>query len=164
MFGTSGNYLNSLGFNSNQGLRYGPWGDCTQGTPYQFIGALTGLFGALEEQGLVALGAWASDGSVLMPPPSPPPSPPSWDAGGFDVDELCPQISLIGSGIDYFLMENQVGREKKRHTVVCILAAESQVGAICCSASCGTCRLQSLSPPLHLIIVHMGLKYLSLST
>jgi hypothetical protein len=57
----------------------------------------------------VALGAWASDGSVLAPLGPPPPSLPSLDGNGFDVDEPCPETQLLGSGIDYRLMENQVG-------------------------------------------------------
>jgi hypothetical protein len=114
MFGTSGDYLISLGFKTNQGLKYGPWGDCTLGTPYQFVGPLTRFFGAIGDEGLVALGAWASAGSVVTPAPPPPTPFPTLDAEGFDVDEPCPQTLLIGSGIDYDLMENQV-RAKTTH-------------------------------------------------
>jgi hypothetical protein len=55
---------------------------------------------------MVALGAWAADGSSAPPPP--PPSPPDLGAAGFDANEPCPQTELVGSGIDYRLMENQV--------------------------------------------------------
>jgi hypothetical protein len=120
MFGTSSNYVNSVGFNTNGGLRHGPWGNYSQGTPYKFIGALTGFFGGIITQELVALGAWASDGSVLTPLRPPPPSLPSLDGNGFDVDEPCPETQLFGSGIDYHLMENQVRQTEEIVNIIFI--------------------------------------------
>jgi hypothetical protein len=108
IFGTSSEYINSVGFSTDQGLIYGPWGNTTNGSPYRFTGPLTGFFGGNKNLGLAALGVWANDGSKLAPPPPPPPSPMSLRGAGFDVNEPCPETQLVGSGIDYRLMENQV--------------------------------------------------------
>ncbi len=105
VFGTCSDYVNSLGFTTDQGLTYGLWGNYKKGSSYQFNGPLTGFFGGIKNQGLVALGVWASDGSELQSPPPPSPSP---RGGGFDVDEPCPETQLLGSGIDVQLIENQV--------------------------------------------------------
>ncbi len=108
MFGTFSDRLNSLGFITDQGPKYGPWGNNTKGSLFLFSGSLKSFFGAVREETLVALGAWANDDSVPQPPPPPPPSLPTLDANGFDVDEPCPETQLVGSGINYHLMENQV--------------------------------------------------------
>ncbi len=120
IFGTSSNSLNSINFRTDRGLTSGPWGNFRQGSPYRFEGTLTGFFGSTGDEGLTALGVWASDGSAPQPPP-PPPSPPNLAAGGFDADDPCPQTQLVGSGIDFRLMENQV-----RPTLL----------FSCCSCSC----------------------------
>jgi hypothetical protein len=139
IFGTSGNNLNSIGFDTEQGLQYGPWGNFQQGSPYRFLGTLTGFFGAINTQGLVALGVWAIDATVVMPPPPPPPPPPPDPvAGGFDGIEPCPLTDLPGSGISFRLMENQVRME-----LLCSCNDEyfAQQNACCLSlASCaGNC-------------------------
>jgi hypothetical protein len=111
MFGTSSSYLNSVGFTTDKGFAYGPWGNWKQGSTYQFNGVLTGFFGSIRNQSLATLGVWADDGTTVPPPPRP--SPPSPRGSGFDTNEPCPDTQLLGSGIDYRLMENQV-----RQTVV----------------------------------------------
>jgi hypothetical protein len=136
IFGTSSDFLNSLGFTTDQGLIYGPWGNNTNGIPYRYIGPLTGFFGGNKNQGLVALGVWAIDGSTLAPPPPPPPSPPSLLAPGFDVNVPCPETQLVGSGIDYRLMENQVTYPLPRSLTLVklsrkVLGAEKQSSCFC---------------------------------
>ncbi len=131
IFGTSSNYLNSIGFRTDQGLTYGLWGNFRHGTPYRFVATLTGFFGSTGDQGLTAVGVWASDGSTPQPPP-PRPSPPNLAASGFDANEPCPQTPLTGSDIGFRLMENQVWFYFHDHRLVLYKSHKSTCGAFTC--------------------------------
>jgi hypothetical protein len=74
--GTSRNAIYSLGFTTNKGNRYGPWGNSSEGTPFRLEGPVYGFYGGRNGPDLSAFGTWTVPSSTVTPSP-PPPHPPA---------------------------------------------------------------------------------------
>jgi hypothetical protein len=74
VFGRAGGNLDSIGFITDKGNTYGPWGG-PGGYPYSQEGTVVGFHGGLDDAPLTSIGTWVVPFPPTVSSASPPPPP-----------------------------------------------------------------------------------------